>query len=232
MSSADWDAAKGPTANADSSRMVPVTPLTTTAYTGQWRNRPLQPSWASTSVAALTKAASMAHTRAAAAPSSAARRAGRTPTAEDQEDHDDQAPAPEGHDPTLGRGVAVSFAGIGRHQEPDEAGTQQGGGTPGPGGDAVVEPEGPQGQREDELGDQDGLHRGQLTEVESQRGEHEGSTHAHHAQQPHGLADQEQGGLPDRPLLVGPGDVGQTLEHGGERLAERTEEGEQDAHRS
>jgi hypothetical protein len=43
ISRADWEAASGPTAKADSSRTVPVTPLTTTAYTDQWRNIPSQP---------------------------------------------------------------------------------------------------------------------------------------------------------------------------------------------
>ena len=63
----------------------------------------------------------------------------------------------------------MPLSGMGRQQEAGEAGAEQGGGAPRPGGDAVVQPERAQGQGEDELGDQDRLDGGQLPEVEGER---------------------------------------------------------------
>ena len=53
-----------------------------------------------------------------------------------------------------------------------------------------------QGQGEDQLGDQDRLHDGQLPVVESDGLEHEGATHEEKADQPTRVAHQGHGTLP------------------------------------
>ncbi len=154
----------------------------------------------------------------------------RSPSAGDQQDHDHRTATAQRHHPAGRCGMAVALAGIGRHQKADEPGTQKAGRAPGAGGDPVAEPQPPQGKGEDELGDQNRLHGGQLSEIEGQGGEDEGSAHAHHPQEPHGLAHQKSSGLPRRSLLIRSRHIGQSLEHRCQRLAERAQQREQDAH--
>ena len=175
----------------------------------------------------------MAQTSAAAAPSQRGATGRRSPPAEEQQHHDDQPPASHRHDPAADGRVAMALLRVGHDQKPEEPGTQEGRSSPGPGGDAITQPEHPEGQREDQLGHQDGLHGGQLSEVQRQRGEHEGAAHGEHPQQPHRLPDEIEGRLPGGPLLLlGPGHVGQALEHRRQCLAERAGQGEQNAHRA
>ena len=58
---------------------------------------------------------------------------GRSPTAEDKEHHDDHAGASERRNPSDRRRMTEPFLGMGRHQKPDQARAQEGGGAPGRG---------------------------------------------------------------------------------------------------
>ena len=146
-----------------------------------------------TSVAAFTKAASMAHISAAAQPSIAARRAGepvRLNTTRTKITHPRMESA---HTQLPTVATPMPFCGLGGQEERRQADTDHERGDPGPRADGVVEPVAAQGQGEDELGDQHRLHDRQLPEVEGDGLEHEGATQEEEADQPARVADQDQG---------------------------------------